>query len=138
MGIAYSIDPDGDGIVVVWDGEVSDDEHVEHILRLAEDRRWPPTRFHLTDFTSVTATTQPNWHVIDALVDGTQMRDGVEQVVVIGVGDNAEELAQSARDLALRPKVFTDLDDACKHLGIDAAQARATVTQLRNDLATDL
>jgi hypothetical protein len=136
VGIAYSIDPKCDGIVVVWDGAVSGDEQVEHMLRIAADPHWPPTRYSITDLRTVTAMTMPNEHVFDALVEGTEVRERFEPVIVASRDKTGDELSFSARSLGLRPKVFFSLDDACEHLGIRAAQVHATVRKLRNDLGT--
>jgi hypothetical protein len=136
VGISYSIDPKRNGIVVVWDGAVSADEHVEHLLRIAADTRWPPTRYSITDLTTVTAMTLPNEYVFDALVDGTDVLESFEPVIVASPVKTGDELSDSARSLGLRPKVFFSLDEACEHLGIDSAQVHATVRALRDDLAT--
>jgi hypothetical protein len=136
VGISYRIDPKRDGIIVVWDGAVSADEHVEHMLKIAADTRWPPTRYSITDLTTVTAMTLPNEHVFDALVDGTDVLERFEPVIVASPTKSGDELSDSARSLGLRPKVFFNLDDACEHLGIDPAQVHATVRTLRNDLST--
>jgi hypothetical protein len=107
---------------------------VEHVLRIARDERWAPTRYSVTDLRTVTKMSLPNEHVLDALVDGTEMRETVEQVILVRPGVDCEALSDAARSLGLRPRFFVDFDQACEHLGIDAAQLQATIARLRSEL----
>jgi hypothetical protein len=136
MGVAHYIDDERKGIIIVWDGRVSADEHFEHVLRIAEDPRWPPTRYSVTDLSTVTAMTVPNAQALDALVEDTDIRDRVEQVIVVRPGLDYEQLSKAARSLGLNPKFFVDLDEASVHLGVEPATVRTTVAKLRSKLAT--
>jgi hypothetical protein len=138
MGIAYRIAEALDCTVVVWDGNITKEEHAEHLVRLAADTQWPPGGFHLTDLTTVTNVTLPDPELVDVLIEGTQMREHVEKVIIVRPAFlRATCIEESGAALGGIPKQFSDLDRACAHLGVSAGTVRATIDELREELTTE-
>jgi hypothetical protein len=135
MGIAYRTHSDLGCIVVVWHGEVTADETAEHLVRLADDPAWPPRRAHLTDLTTATELALPSADLVDALTEGTDVRERVARAIVIRPGLVDEtDVEEAGGSLGLIPEVFTDLDHACAYLDVNAPAVRATIDELRAGL----
>jgi hypothetical protein len=134
MGIVYRIDPALDCTVVVWDGDVTADDHVQHLLRLAADPDWPPAR-HLTDLTTVGEVTVPDPKLMDALVEGSPMRDEIAKVIIVRPGFLRENWTQDsgASEVGV-PEVCTNVAAACSYLGVDPTAMRFTLDELRSPL----
>ena len=135
MGIAYRIDQSLGCTVVVWDGSVTAEQQTRHLMRLAADSEWPPGRLHLTDLSSVTDVTLPDASLVDVLIEGTAMRDGIEKALVVRPEFLRESCIQdSGSSFGSRPTPFSDLDEACAHLNVSASMVRATLGELREEL----
>ena len=135
MGIGYRIDTTLDCAVVVWDGRVSAEEQVEHLLRLAADQQWPPGGFQLTDLTTVADVVLPDGDLVDALTEGMNVGERLETVIVV----RADFLQGTWIDDAVKlrgaiPKPFSDLDRACAHLGVRTPAIRHTIAEIRREL----
>ena len=135
MGISYRIDDTLDCAVVVWDGRVTAEEQMEHVLRLAADGRWPPTGFLLTDLTTVTDVTLPDSDLVEVLTEGIDMREQHKAVILVRPAfldgawfDDAVKLRGAI------PTPFTDLDSACAHLGVSTAAVQRTIDEVRHEL----
>jgi len=135
MGIAYRIDHGLGCTVVVWDGSVTAEQQTQHVLRLAADSEWPPGRLHLTDLTTVTDVTLPDSSMVDVLIEGTSMREEVKKAIVVRpdfLGGSC--IQDSGSSLGGSPTPFSDLDQACAHLNVNASTVRATIRELRDEL----
>ncbi len=135
MSIGYRPVPSLGGIIEVWAGDVSRDEHVQHIVGLAADAAWPPERFYLADLTAVGDVEVPDPQIVDLLMEGTHVRDRVEKVSIIRPEWGAE-MEKHGREVGAASKAFTDLDEACALLGVPCAVVRATIAEIRIDLAS--
>ena len=134
MGIVYRIDQGLDCTIVVWDGDVTADDHIQHLLRLAADPDWPPAR-HLTDLTTVGEVTLPDPLLMDALVEGSPMRDEIVKVIIVRPGFLGEHWMQdSGASVTGVPEVCTNVAAACVHLGLDPTVMRSTLDELRSPL----
>ena len=135
MGIAYRIDRALGFTLVVWHGDVTAQHAEEHLVQLAADREWPPGRLLLTDISTVGRVTLPDPHLLDLLLEGTDLREGLEKVVVVPpaflVGNGIENAAAS---LGLSTRPFAELDAACEHLGVNATAVRGTIDELREEI----
>ena len=134
MGIAYRIDTALGCTIEVWDGDISDFEQASHILRLAADTEWPPGPRHLTDLTTVAAVTLPDPTLVEALIEGTNVKDRVEKVIVVRPDFPLESLDDIGAARGGTPTPFTNLDDACAHLNLSTASVRATINELRLEI----
>ena len=135
MGIAYRADRALGCTTSVWDGSIGAADVRQHLLRLAEDREWPPGRLHLTDLTTITDATVPDAELLDLLYEGTNLAEELEVAVVVRAdfpGSTDLRFASAAREM--RAASFTDLVLACAHLGIPASGAQATIRELREEL----
>ena len=135
MGIAYLVDGTLDGAVVVWDGRVSGEDQIEHLLRLAADREWPPGGFQLTDLTTVTDVTLPDRDLVDVLTEVINMAERLQAVILV----RPEFLQSTWVDDAVNvrgtiPKPFSDLDRACAHLGVSTPAIQRMIDQVRRAL----
>jgi hypothetical protein len=133
VGIVYRIDRELDCTVVVWDGDVTADDHVQHLLRLAADPDWPPAR-HLTDLTTVGEVTLPDPRLMDALVEGSPMRE-IAKVILVRPGFLGDDWIQdSGASVIGVPEVCTDVGAACVYLGVDPVVMRSTLDELRSPI----
>ena len=135
MGIAHRSDPAAGCTTSVWDGSLDAHDVRQHLIRLAEDRAWPPGPLHLTDLTTMTGASIPNPELLDLLYEGTNLPEELNVAVVVQpefLRKPTLQFASATR--AMHATVFTDLDLACTHLGISAATARTTISELRDEL----
>jgi hypothetical protein len=134
VGIVYGIDRELDCTIVVWDGDITGDDHVRHLLRLAADPDWPPAR-HLTDLTTVGEVTLPDPLLVDALVEGSPMRDEIAKVILVRPGFLGEHwLQDSGASVTGVPEVCTDVAAACAYLGVDPVVVRSRLDGLRSPI----
>jgi len=106
VGIVYRIDQAVDCMIVVWNRDITADDQVPHLLRLAADPDWPLGR-HLTDRTTVGEVTLPDPLLIDALVEGSSMRDEIARVILVRPGFLAEQWIQDSGSETGVPEVPT-------------------------------
>jgi hypothetical protein len=134
VGIVYRIDQQLDCTIVVWDGDITADDHVQHLLRLAADPDWPPAR-HLTDLTTVGEVALPDPLLMDALVEGSPMRDEIAKVIIVRPGFLGEHWIQDSGASATGvPQVCTNVEAACVYLGVDPTVMRSKLVELRSPL----
>jgi hypothetical protein len=135
MGIAYRIDHVLGFTLVVWHGDVTAQDAKEHLVQLAADSQWPPGRLLLTDISTVGRVTLPDPELLELLLEGTDLRERLEKVVVVPPaflrGNGIEKAAAS---LGMKAKPFGDLDAACDHLGVDPASVRTVTDELRREI----
>jgi hypothetical protein len=136
MGIAHTVVPDLGLTIVVWHGDVSEDDSINHLVHLAEDPHWPPGLLHLTDMRTVGNVTLPDPELLELLFDGSHWRDeDLEKVVIV-----AAELLRSttvedaAAALGMNATVFGDVASACAHLRIDATPMVGALDELRSEI----
>jgi hypothetical protein len=135
MGISYRIDDILDCVVVVWDGRVTAEEQMEHVLRLAADRRWPPGGFMLTDLTTATDVTLPDGDLVEVLTEGMNAREQLKAVILVRPAFLEETWIDDAVELrGAIPTPFTDLDSACAHLGVSTPAVQRTIDDVRQEL----
>ena len=116
------------------DGDITADDHVQHLLRLAADPDWPPAR-HLTDLTTVGEVTLPDPLLMDALVEGSPIPRQITKVILVRPGFLGEHWIQdSGASVAGVPEVCTNVAAACIHLGVDPTRMRSTLEELRAPL----
>jgi hypothetical protein len=136
MGIAHTVVPDLGLTIVVWHGDVTEDDSVNHLVHLAEDPHWPPGLLHLTDMRTVGNVTLPDPELLELLFDGSHWRDeDLEKVVIV-----AAELLRSttvedaATAFGMNATVFGDVASACAHLRIDATPMVGALDELRSEI----
>ena len=136
MGIAHTVVPDLGLTIVVWHGDVTEDDSVNHLVHLAEDPHWPPGLLHLTDMRTVGNVTLPDPELLELLFDGSHWRDeDLEKVVIV-----AAELLRSttiedaAAAFGMNAMVFGDVESACAHLRIDAKSIVGVLDELRSEI----
>jgi hypothetical protein len=135
VGIAYRLDRALGFTLVVWHGDVTAQHAKDHLVQLAADREWPPGRLLLTDISTVGRVTLPDPQLLDLLLEGTDLREGLEKVVVVPpaflAGNGIEKAAAS---LGMRARPFGELEAACEHLDIDATAVQGTIDELRQEI----
>ena len=135
MSIAYRLDRALGFTLVVWHGDVTAQDTVDHLVELAADRQWPPGRLLLTDITSARRVTLPDPQLLDLLLEGTDLRERLEKVVVVPAAIlRGQTIEKAATSLRMDAKPFGDLDAACRHLGLATATVRAQIDELRDEL----
>jgi len=136
VGIRHDIDETLGLTVVVWDGDISEQEAVDHLVRIAQDPRWPPGRRHLADIRTLGRAEMPPRELLEELIAGTDVRRAVERVVVarptrIGSGN----IPLTAASLGMTTTPFSDLDEACAYLGVEPQIIRGMIDSIRAELA---
>ncbi len=137
MTIAERVERDLGLTVTLWDGAVTYDDTVQHLVRLAEHRHFPPGRLHLTDIRTATTVTLPDAELLEILFEDTGLRhQDLTKVVIVppsslrrgGVKDEAVKLGFDAA-------VFADVGRGAAHLGIDPDIVHVILRDLRADIA---
>jgi hypothetical protein len=136
MGIAHAVVPDLGLTIVVWHGDVTEDDSVDHLVHLAEDPHWPPGLLHLTDMRTVGKVTLPDPELLELLFDGSHWRDeDLEKVVIVAPellrGTTVEDAAGT---FGMNATVVGDVASACAHLRIDAPPMAGTLDELRSEI----
>jgi hypothetical protein len=136
MGIAHKLVPELGLTVVVWHGEVTAEDSVNHLVRLAEEPHWPPGLLHLTDMRTVTSVTLPDPELLGLLFEGSHWRDeDLDKVVIVAAellrGTTVED---AAAELGMSADVFGDVGSACARLGIDPIPIARMVDGLRSEI----
>jgi hypothetical protein len=140
MGIAYRSD-DAIGLSVsVWDGEITDDQRRRQMEAVASDPNWGAGGLLLTDLTGVsTAQRASATQVLEAAAEFSerlagQVRNAKWAIVASETFVLAQRFGSYLEEEVRRIIVFNDLDAACAWLGVDSADARAIIGELRADL----
>lgn len=137
LGIRHDISEKFGLTVVVWDGDVSELESLDHLVRLAEDTRWPPGPRHLADLRTLGRATMPPRELVEELIAGTDLHRTLERVVLArptraGSGNIPATAATFGMNATT---IFSDLDAACAHLGVDAKTVSGMIDSVRAELA---
>jgi hypothetical protein len=136
MSIAHRLLPDVGLTVVVWHEEVTAEESVEHLVRLAEDPCWPPGSLHLTDMRTVTTVTLPDPELLELLFEGSHWRDeDLEKVVIVAAELLRRTIVEDAANaLGINARVVGDVASACAHLRIDPVRIAITLDELMSEI----
>lgn len=136
MGIAHKLVPELGLTVVVWHGDVTADDSVNHLVRLAEEQHWPPGLLHLTDMRTVKTVTLPDPELLELLFDGSHWRDEdlVKVVIVPAEMLRGTTVEDAAAGLGMNADVFGDVANACARLGIDPIPIARMVDALRAEI----
>ena len=133
MAIGYRLDILRGLTLVVWDGDVTDDEVTAYLSRLAENVEWPPGPLHLTDITTAGHVAVPDPELVAELV--ADNRDTARLAILArDTQPVTRHLAGPGTPPGTSVAVFHDLAAACDWLGIDDTAARATLDAIRHDL----
>ncbi len=137
VGIRHDIDETLGLTVVVWDGDCSEHETLDHLVRLAEDTRWPPGRLHLADIRTLGRATMPPRDLVAELIAGTDLHRTLERVVVARPSRAESGNIPSMASLfgMTSSATFTDVGAACAHLGIDVGKVGRMIAGIRDQLA---
>jgi hypothetical protein len=140
MGIAYRCDERTRLSISVWDGEVTPDDCGRHMAALAADPSWGARGLVLTDLTGISAARRPSAKaVLHAAAEFSEkLADHVRNAQWAIVAGETFVLAQRfgsyLEEEVRRLIVFNDLGTACTWLGIDPADVRVLIGELRADL----
>ena len=135
MGILHRVVPDLGLTVVLWYDAITDEESVEHLVRLAADPEWRPGLPHLTDMRTVTSVTLPDPELVELLFEGSHWRDEdfVQVVVVSPALLQTTTVQDNAASLGMNAKPFGDIAAACARLEVDPIRVSATLAELRSE-----
>ncbi|HWS48234.1 MAG TPA: hypothetical protein VN636_20385 [Acidimicrobiia bacterium] len=136
MAIVYRTLPSLGCTVSVWDGDVSDKDVREHLIRLAGDPDWPPGNLNFTDLTSVRAARIPDPELVELLYEETNLAAELK-VAVLMPGDDrlGPQLDYGTAPQSLATVTFTDFAAACAFLDVPEEPIRTTISRLRRQLA---
>ena len=140
MGIAYRCDEKTRLSLSVWDGEVTPDDCARHIAALVSDPDWGQRGRVLTDLTGISAARRPSAkEVLEAAAEfskklADQVRNAQWAIVAGETFVLAQRFGSYLEEEVRRLIVFNDLDTACTWLGVDAADARELIGELRDSL----
>jgi hypothetical protein len=132
-GIGYRVDLALELTVVVWDGDVSASEANAHLIRLAEDRCWPPGRLHLLDLTTAGSVAVHDTELVRLLVEA---RPRFGMAIVARDDDmSAEQFATAARQVRADVTVHESIRSACAWLEVDPVATQHMVDAIRDELS---
>jgi hypothetical protein len=136
MGIAHKLLPEFGLTVVVWHGEVTARDSLDHLARLAEDPHWPPGLLHLTDMRTATSVALPDPEILELLFEGTHWRDAdLRKVVIVTDELLARTTVQdAAASLGMNASIFGDVPSACDLLRIDPETMTALLDKLKSEV----
>jgi hypothetical protein len=136
MGIAHSLLPDLELTIVVWHGDVTAADSVDHLLRLAEEPDWPPGLLHLTDMRTVEQVTLPDPELLELVFEGSHWRDEdlVKVVIVSPELLQRTTVQDAATAFGMTATVVADVASACAQLGINPARVESVLDELRSRL----
>lgn len=132
MGIAERVDRELGLTIVVWHGRVTPQDTVDHLVRLAANRYWPPGRSSLTDLRTATEISLPDRELVEILLEDTDLLDVSNKAVLVRpevVWKTGVQRAAAKHGMDATP--FTELHDACAHLGVDPKPVGVALDDLR-------
>jgi hypothetical protein len=133
MSIRYRADRALGCTIAVWDGDITGQDALEHVLRLAEDRDWPPGSLHLADLRTVATVSIPDPELVEVLFEGTTLAADIRIAVIlrpdfVSTADARYDTAMGTMNAA----TFAELDAACEYLGLDPRDVAAVIEGLRH------
>ena len=140
MGIAFRTSRPSGLSVAVWDGEVTAAQRNAHISAIAADPEWGAGALLLTDLTSVAEASRPTpAEVLEAASSfvehvAAQVRNAKWAMVAGETFAHAQRFSAYVEEAVQRLIVFNELDTACTWLGVDVAEVRSVVADLRLEL----
>jgi hypothetical protein len=132
MAIAHRLIPELGLSIVVWHAEVTADDSVDHLVRLAEEPSWPPGVLHLIDMRTVTSMTMPDPELLELLFEGSPWRyEDLDKVVIVAAESLQQTMVQDAvANFGMNVHLFVDVASACTHLRIDPLLISDTLEKL--------
>lgn len=132
MPIRYRADHLLGCTIAVWDGDITGDDALQHVFRIAEDRDWPPGSLHLADLTTVGTVSIPDPELVELLFEGTTLAADIRIAVIVrpdfvSAADARYETSMGT----MHATTFTELDAACVYLGLDSRDVAAVIEALR-------
>ncbi len=134
----YTIDEDAALTIVVWDGEMTNDDLAVQMQRLLADPAWPPGKSHLADLTTATTVPDLRTPAILRLAEDDPRWRGIRYAIVARTGwEHATAFQRALASLGLgQVIVFNDVSTACTWLGVDDDAVRAEINELRARVRT--
>ena len=132
MPAAYRIDQALDLSVNVWHRDITTQDWLDQLLRLAADPDFPASRT-LIDMTTVGEFVFPDVELVDELVGDDLARGTIPDVLVVVVPTrvSTKYVRGEAARRGFRAEIFPDLEAACRYLDVDAPLLGAIVDDLR-------
>jgi hypothetical protein len=137
MGIAYQNTESVS--VAAWAGLVGDEEIEHHLGQLAADPEWAKAGCILTDLSGLTEESRPSDERIARAAEvfrsqiGQRARAAKWAMVADATFEEATKFGQELAADAPRLIVFNDQAAACEWLGVDFAQVRRILEELRRE-----
>ncbi len=139
MAIVYRADKANGCTIAVWDGDLTDTDMQQQLIRLANDADWPPGPRHLIDGTTLGTITIPDPQLLDVLHEDTYLLFERKVRIAVVVRPAFVEAAAGRYKKPLQAfdaAVFTDLNAACAYLELDPTAVQPVIDQLRRSLPT--
>ncbi len=132
MPIRYRADRALGCTIAVWNGDITGEDALQHVFRLAEDGNWPPGSLHLADLTTVATVSIPDPELVDLLFEGTTLAADIRIAVIVrpdfvSTVDTRYDTSMGTMNAA----TFTDLTAACDYLRLDSRDVAAVIEALR-------
>ena len=141
VSIAYHCDPTLRCTFIVWDGDVTPEQWVEQVERVAGDRAFPPGPLLFGDLSTVGDAPSITTDVIAEMArrwlthaNGTQP-DAAVAIVANRSRDKVRQFVLELERSGIRAMVFEEHRAACTWLGLDTESARTILKGLREDAA---
>jgi hypothetical protein len=120
----------------IWHGDIDEAEVHAHLLRLAQDRDWPPGVLNLVDLTTVGRIAVPDPELVEILREGTVLEHELRTALVVPIeflDPSRPQYDEAAR--ATGVTTFTDLLSATDHLGLPFEESQRILDELRRSLS---
>ncbi len=132
MPIRYRADRALGCTIAVWDGDITGEDALKHVLRLAEDTDWPPGSLHLADLRTVATVSIPDPELVELLFEGTTLATDIKIAVIVRPDFlSAPDPRYDTSMGTMNATAFTELDAACEYLGVASRDVAAVIEALR-------
>jgi hypothetical protein len=106
------------------------------MVRVANDPDWPAGPRHIIDCTTLKTFVAPDSDDLGVLYEGTGLIEEMRIAILMPPGSAETTFLYPAGDDELFTAVlFTDLDRACAHVGVNSSPVRRIIAELRDDLS---
>ena len=133
MSIRYRAERALGCTIAVWDGDITGDDALQHVFRIAGDPDWPPGPRHLADLTTVGTVTIPDPELVEILFEGTNLTAEIRIAVILRpdfVSTAADARFETSMG-TMNAATFVELDAACQYLALNSRDVAAIIEALR-------
>jgi hypothetical protein len=136
MGIVYHINKDKSITYVLWKGDVTGHDFVRHVVRLTSDPQWPSSRhLHIVDLRYAKvhcSVNEATMEEVAAYYGSFLYHIATMKAVIVTEAEleRARFFARFVSHYGTTAKVFNDMNEGVRWLGIDSEEAKSAFRKL--------